>query len=61
MDNHVDFLTYLKLNSDPESILVSEVQDANGKTLLHECTFHDSFKCLKALLNLASNQLTNKQ
>ena len=40
-------MTYLKKNPD---LSVGEIIDSNGKTLLHECTFNDSVKCLKALL-----------
>ena len=36
-------LDYLKSNSD---LMVSDITDTNGKTLLHECTFNDNFKAL---------------
>ena len=51
-DNVSALLSYLQ---DPKQAdqLVSDVQDSNAKTLLHECTFADSFACLKALIKLA--------
>ena len=42
-----EMLAYLKKNSD---LVVNEIVDTNGKTLLHECTFNNSVKCLKLLL-----------
>ena len=45
--------TYLSLHSD---MLVSEIIDSNGKTLLHECTFNDSFNCLQLILELGKSQ-----
>ena len=51
-------LAYLKKNSD---LVVNEIVDTNGKTLLHECTFNNSVKCLNLLLQYASTQLTQPQ
>ena len=42
-DNSTGLKAYMSRNHD---LLVCDVIDSNGKTLLHECTFNDSFKCL---------------
>jgi len=52
-DNDVELMTFLSGNSD---LMVSEIVDPNGKTLLHECTFNDSAKCTKAVLLHARSQ-----
>jgi len=36
-------LAYLRINSD---LMINDIVDTNGKTLLHESTFNDSVKCL---------------
>lgn len=46
-DNDVELMAYLSLNPD---LLVCDIVDPNGKTLLHECTFNDSTKCTKSLM-----------
>ena len=53
-DNNTELLKYLTTNAD---LPVNEIVDQNGKTLIHECTFNDSLKCLKALLTLASPRM----
>ena len=53
-DSVSSLIAYLK-HPNQADILISDVQDSNGKTLLHECTFGDSFMCLKALLKLAKS------
>jgi len=52
-DQDIKLLEYLEQNDD---LLVCDVVDSNGKTLLHECTFNDSSKCLKALLGVSRDQ-----
>ena len=52
-DNDVDLMVYLSENSD---LIVNDIVDPNGKTLLHECTFNDSSKCTKAILAHARAQ-----
>ena len=47
-----ELLAYLQQNTD---LPVHEVVDSNGKTLMHECTFNDSTRCLKVLLEHAQN------
>ena len=53
-DNNLELTNYLTTNAD---LPVNEIVDQNGKTLLHECTFNDSLKCLKALLTLVSPRM----
>jgi len=48
-------------DSNQADVLVSDIQDSNGKTLLHECTMADSFMCLKALIRLVKVQLETQQ
>jgi len=38
-------------------VYVCDIIDTNGKTLLHECTFNDSLKCLEAVFELAKTQI----
>ena len=57
-DSDIELVTYLNTN---KALIVSEIVDQNGKTLLHECTFNDSMKCLKALISLGNEQLANPQ
>lgn len=39
-------------------VLICDIVDTNGKTLLHECTFNDSLQCLKVVFEMASAQLS---
>ena len=57
-DNDIDFITYLRKNP---ALLVTDIVDSNGKTLVHECTFNDSVKCLKALLAYSQEQVQTPQ
>ena len=54
-DDETELMRCLQDNQD---VLVSDIIDTNGKTLLHECTFNDSFKCLKVVLEVGRGQLT---
>ena len=47
-----ELFSYLQGNTD---LPINEITDSNGKTLLHECTFNDSTRCLKVLLEHAQN------
>lgn len=42
-------------------MLVSDITDTNGKTLLHECTFNDNLKALTLLIEHGKSQLTQQQ
>jgi len=54
----MELMAFLTDRSQTE-LLVCDIVDSNGKTLLHECTFNDSSKCLKALLAHAKSQNLN--
>jgi len=47
-------MAYLTKHSD---VFICDITDTNGKTLLHECTFNDSLKCLEVVLDLAKSQI----
>lgn len=51
-DNSNALKAFLDKNPD---VFVCEILDTNGKTLLHECTFSDSFKCLEVILQVAKS------
>ena len=46
------------LSKHPD-VLICDIVDTNGKTLLHECTFNDSLQCLKVVFDLARAQLSD--
>ena len=52
-DKELEMLEYLRDNSD---LSIFDIVDADGKTLLHECTFNDASKCVKALISLANDK-----
>lgn len=58
-DNDVGLLQFLQEHAQDLSVL--DMLGSNGKTLLHECTFHDSPKCAKAIMNLAKYQTQTAQ
>ena len=53
-DNHVALKAFLDKHPD---VFVNDIIDSNGKTLLHECTFNDSYKCLKLVIDYGRAQL----
>ena len=53
-ENLSGLMSYLT-ETCPE-IKVNEINDQNGKTLLHECTFQDTYQILKSLLEYGKSQ-----
>ena len=50
-------MTYMRQN--PE-LIVNEIKEKDGRSLLHETTFHDATKCFMALMELGKQTLSTK-